>query len=144
MLQAGRSRGLFPMRSLDSFILPNPSNRTMVRGSTQPLAEMSSRNPAGVGVKGGRRVTLRTLPPSVSRLSGRCKNLDVSKLHGPSRPVTGIALPFFLFTQVTLCWYICVIWHVPTFFCSVVTIPLLALVLSWPARPGPLWYRQVC
>jgi hypothetical protein len=37
MLQAGRSRVRFPMRSLDFFNLPNPSSRTMALGSTQPL-----------------------------------------------------------------------------------------------------------
>jgi hypothetical protein len=50
MLQAGRSRFIFPMRSLDIFNLPNPSSRTMALGSTQPLTEMSTRNfPGGKG-----------------------------------------------------------------------------------------------
>jgi hypothetical protein len=47
MLQAGRSRVRFPMRSLDFFIWPNPSSRTMALGSTQPLTEMSTRNLPG-------------------------------------------------------------------------------------------------
>jgi hypothetical protein len=56
MLQAGRSRVRFPMRSLDFFNWPNPSSRTMALGLTQPLTEMSTRNlPGGcraAGVQG--------------------------------------------------------------------------------------------
>jgi hypothetical protein len=44
VLQAGRSRARFPMRSLDSFKLPNPSSCTMALGSTQPLTEVSNWN----------------------------------------------------------------------------------------------------
>jgi hypothetical protein len=36
-----------PMRSLDFFSLPNPSSRTVVLGSTQPLTEMSTRDLPG-------------------------------------------------------------------------------------------------
>jgi hypothetical protein len=45
MLQAGKSRVRFPMRSLDFFFnLPNHSSRTIALKSTQPLTEMSTRN----------------------------------------------------------------------------------------------------
>jgi hypothetical protein len=43
MLQTGRSRVRFPMRSLNFFNLPNSSSRTMALGWTQHLTEMSTR-----------------------------------------------------------------------------------------------------
>jgi hypothetical protein len=47
---------------------PNLSSRTMALGSTHPLTEMSTQE-SSWGVKGGRRLRLTTLQPSVSRLS---------------------------------------------------------------------------
>jgi hypothetical protein len=46
MLKAGRSRFRVP-DEVDFFNLPNPSSRTIVLGSTQPLTEMNTRNLSG-------------------------------------------------------------------------------------------------
>jgi hypothetical protein len=47
MSQAGRSRFLFPMRSLDFFNRPNASSHTVDLRSTQPLTEMGTKNLPG-------------------------------------------------------------------------------------------------
>jgi hypothetical protein len=92
MLQAGRSWVRVPMMLLDFFNFLN-SSRTMALWSTQPLTKMSARKIHGAG-KGGRRVRLTILPPSVSRLSrenvGASTSHTLMGLHGP---VTGTSLP---------------------------------------------------
>jgi hypothetical protein len=63
--------------------------------STQPLTEMSTGDlPV---LKGGLPARKADNFTAVGRLSRKCGNLDVSKPYGPPRPVTGIALPFYLY-----------------------------------------------
>jgi hypothetical protein len=87
MLQSRRSPVRFPMRLLDFFNWPNPSSRTVVLGSTQPLTKMSTRKLPGGGGKGRPARKADTL-------TANC-DLIVYKKGGPPRPVTGIVLPSF-------------------------------------------------
>jgi hypothetical protein len=53
MLRVGKVAGSIPHHVIKFFNLPNPSSRTMVLRSTQPLTEMSTRDlPGGKGAAG--------------------------------------------------------------------------------------------
>ena len=74
----------------------NPPGCTMALGSTQTLAEMSTRCISWG--KGGRYVRMTTLPPSCAVVM-KSGNLNFLEPSGPLQACNGTALPFFIYLR---------------------------------------------
>jgi hypothetical protein len=73
------------------FNLPNPSNRSMAQGFTQPFYRDEYQEII-LRVKRGRRIRLTTSLPSMGRFSRQYGILNYSQHYKPPRLVIGIAL----------------------------------------------------
>jgi hypothetical protein len=148
MLQAGRSPVRVPDK-VDFFNLPNPSNRTMALGSTQPLTEMSTR--IFLGVKSGWRLRLITLPPSASRMPknvGSSTSRNPKGLHGLYRDSFAFrAIFYFIYPEYRLIQISKGLLHVDPRFASSCTFKMstagsFEMFVTWQ-RPPSLAKRLV-